>query len=396
MSQQLIARSLDLLRLRNEGYTVCVNGGYLLIEDVPYVNSATEVKRGTLVSKLDLAGDQTTKPSDHVAYWIGEHPCHADGRKITAIENSSAPQDLGNNIRVDATFSAKADYRDYYHKVTTYIGRISGEATKIEPNATAQTFPAIPEDNDEKVFKYVDTASSRANIGKVNEKLAGLRIGIIGLGGTGAYILDQVAKTWVEEIHLFDGDVFSQHNAFRAPSAPTLKQLQDKLKKVTYFSDLYSNMRHGIITHDEFVSESNLALLDNLDFVFICIDQGTVKHLIVDCLTSNEIAFVDVGMGVDFNNEQLIGLVRTVISTPQNRDFASPHISYDDNSGDNEYATNIQIADLNILNAAIAVILWKKHYGIYGEVDSQYYSGYSILTGDMASECTESIYAPRS
>ncbi|WP_318271316.1 ThiF family adenylyltransferase [Sphingobacterium cellulitidis] len=46
-------------------------------------------------------------------------------------------------------------------------------------------------------------------------KLERQKIAIIGLGGTGAYILDMVAKTPVKEIHLFDGDSFDQHNAFR-------------------------------------------------------------------------------------------------------------------------------------------------------------------------------------
>lgn len=390
MSQALIAHSSDLLRLRNEGYDIDVVEGYLLVRNVPYVNSARDVKLGTLISKLDLSGDRTNKPSDHVAYWTGEHPCHADGRKITAIENSSAPQDLGNGIRADFTFSAKADYRDYHHKVTTYVGRISGEATKVDPDATAQIFPAIPEDGGERVFKYIDTASSRANIGGVSGKLARLRIGIIGAGGTGAYILDLVAKTCVSEIHLFDADVFSQHNAFRAPGAPTLEQLRERLKKVAYLAGIYSNMRNGIVSHDEFLGESNIALLDSLDFAFLCLDQGTVKRLIVDRLVSNGTAFVDVGMGIPLNDGELGGIVRAVISTPENRDLAAPHISYDDgNSGNNEYVTNIQIAELNALNAAIAVILWKKHYGVYCDISGQYYAGYSIISGEIASEGTK-------
>ena len=88
MSQQLIARSPDLLQLRNEGYDIAIVGGYLLVRDVPYVDSTATVKQGVLVSELgDLSGDRTNKPSTHVAHWIGEHPCHADGTKITAIQN---------------------------------------------------------------------------------------------------------------------------------------------------------------------------------------------------------------------------------------------------------------------------------------------------------------------
>src|SRR5688572_24496500 len=69
-------------------------------------------------------------------------------------------------------------------------------------------------------FNYPDTNSSRAGIETLNERFHGQKIAIIGLGGTGSYILDLVTKSPVGEIHLFDGDVFELHNAFRAPGAP--------------------------------------------------------------------------------------------------------------------------------------------------------------------------------
>ena len=66
---------------------------------------------------------------------------------------------------------------------------------------------------------------------------------IVGLGGTGSYILDFLAKTPVQHIHLFDGDRFLQHNAFRSPGAPSLEELQEELSKVGWFQRIYSRMR---------------------------------------------------------------------------------------------------------------------------------------------------------
>ena len=42
-------------------------------------------------------------------------------------------------------------------------------------------------------------------------------VAVIGLGGTGAYLLDFLVKTPVREIRAFDRDIFCVHNAFRSP-----------------------------------------------------------------------------------------------------------------------------------------------------------------------------------
>lgn len=387
MSRRPIALSPDLLRLQNEGYDIHVRGGFLLVENVPYVDSDRQVKLGTLISKLNLSGDKANKPNDHVAHWIGNHPCHADGAKIRSIENGAASQDFGHGIRSSFTFSAKADYRDYHHKMTTYIGRITGEATKIDPKATARIYPAIPIEGDESVFKYVDTATSRAGIGAVNAKLVGKRIGIAGMGGTGAYVLDFAAKTHVAQIHIADGDDFSQHNAFRAPGAPSLEELQARPHKVPYFAKLYGNMRNGIVAHDAYLDESNLHVFDGLDFVFVCLDRGPIKKILVARLTENGTPFIEVGMGVVLGEDRLSGIVRTTTSTPDTRGQAAPHISYSDDDGEvNEYTSNIQIAELNALNAAMAVIRFKKHFGLIEDGRSEWYSGYSLRTGEVVTE----------
>lgn len=387
MSRRPIALSPDLQRLQNEGYDLDIRDGFLLVRDVPFVDAQRRVRRGVLVLKLKLSGDVADKPDDHVAYWIGEHPCHADGSKITSIQNPSAPQDLAPGLHIDFTFSAKADYRDYYHKVTTYIGRIAGEGAKLDENADARTFPVIAAEDDTGPFKYVDTATSRAGIGVVNAKVSGQRIGIAGLGGTGSYILDFVAKSSVAEIHVFDGDVFSQHNAFRSPSAPSIEELQQKRQKVTRFAELYSRMRRGVIPHDVFLDATNVGLLDGLDFVFVCMDTGAAKRAVVEYLAAAKGPFVDVGMGLTLDDGQLGGIVRTVMSTPETREQARPQISFaEGDAGGNEYASNIQIAELNALNAAMAVIRWKKHYGVYRDSREQVYAGYSIASGEVASE----------
>jgi len=66
------------------------------------------------------------------------------------------------------------------------------------------------------------------------DKLAVPQVAIVGVGGTGSYILDFLAKTRVREIHLFDGDYFFSHNAFRTPGAATIAELRARPLKVDH------------------------------------------------------------------------------------------------------------------------------------------------------------------
>lgn len=379
MSLQPIARSADLQKLRGEGYAIEVRLGYLLVKEVPYVNADKAIRRGVLISRLDMANDTTVMPQDHVAYWTGEHPCHSDGRKISAIQNESPPQKFGEDIHADHTFSAKADYRDYHHKMTAYIATISGEARVLDPSVRAETFPLYLPEDPESVFKYEDTASSRVHLGAFNQKLIHQRIGIIGLGGTGSYVLDFVAKTHVKEIHLFDGDLFLQHNAFRAPGAASGQAIERKQKKVHHWAEVYAAMRNGIVIHDHYLDDPTLDSLQGLNFVFLCMDSGEAKKAVMSKLQDMDLSFIDVGLGVTPYGDGLGGLMRVSTSTPQNRGTALRFISTTEVADVvNDYSTNIQVVELNALNAAFAVIRWKKLLGFYYEGSDEHNCSYSI------------------
>jgi hypothetical protein len=372
------------MRLRNEGYDLEIRSDHLLVNDVPYVTVGRVVKRGTLVMPLKLAGDVTVKPENHVAHFIGEFPCRADGMAITTIGNAGTGRTkLGEGIEIDHTFSAKpmpsGSYENYYDKVTQYVAILSGYAQKIEPGATAKTFrPVAATDEEETVFKYIDTSSTRAEIGAVTAKLAMVKkVAIVGVGGTGSYVLDLVAKTPVREIHLFDGDEFLQHNAFRSPGAPSLEELVAKPKKAAYLKGIYDKMRNGIFVHEDYIGSQNVDALRDMSFVFMCL-EGPAKKLIVRKLEEFGHSFIDVGMGVYLSDGVLGGILRVTTSTSAQRDHLDKRGVFSDSDTRNEYATNIQIAELNALSAALAVIKWKKLAGFYQDLDFEHNCTYTI------------------
>ncbi len=384
MSPRPIAPDADIERLREEGFDVEVRGAFLLVKGVPYVDAQRNVLRGTLICGLER--NEFGAPQTHVAYWTGTHPCHSNGAQISAFFNPSQAHSLGDGMQADHTFSAKAAYRDFHHKMCTYIARIEGEAQLIDPSANARTFPVRVADSTETVFKYMDWASARANLGAYNDKLANLRVGIVGVGGTGAYVLDLLAKSRVREVHLFDGDRFKQHNAFRAPGAASLDDLAGAPLKVAHWEAVYGRMRNGVVPSPRMLDVDGLSALDELDFVFLCLDAGTTKRAVVNHLEKAGKPFIEVGMGVVRGDAGLSGLVRIVTSTQGDRDRARAHMSFSEDEAENEYSTNIQIVELNALSAALAVIRFKKLFGFYADSANDYYEGYSIRSGDLVKE----------
>jgi molybdopterin/thiamine biosynthesis adenylyltransferase len=377
----------DLVRLRDDGYEVRWIADHLVIEHVPYVTSAKEVAYGRLVSTLDLVGEVTVTPTRHEADFAGAAPCDADGRPLGLI-NSSEHRVLATGLEVDHMFSQKPEsgYRDYHQKMSTYVSLLERHARAIDPEATAKRFPVYEDDEEDPRFVYSDTASTRAQITAYAEKLRAQRIAIVGLGGTGSYVLDLIAKTHVKEIHLWDGDRFMQHNAFRAPGAASVGRLHLVPQKVDYLAETYSQMKLGITAHGSRVDASNVDELEGMDCVFICIDDGPSRRLIAERLEAYGVPFIDTGLGVYHGEAGLAGLVRTTVSTPEHRD-AKTRLPFDAAAPD-DYERNIQVADLNALNAALAVIRWKKQLEFYSSIagESEHQSIYAIFDNEVTNE----------
>lgn len=390
MSPAPFSRNPDLKRLRDEGYFVQIQGGSLVMREVPYVDAQRQVRTGTLMSSLTMAGDETRTPDTHVIYFDGDYPCCPDGSPIQAISHAAGAFALGHGLTAKYGFSSKPEggYTDYYHKMTTYAAILSGPASVLKPDATPRMF-RTPDDDEDSVFNYTETASDRVGIGALTERLATDRVAIVGLGGTGGYVLDLVAKTPAREIRLFDGDEFLQHNAFRAPGAASIDQLREAPKKVDYLRSIYSRMHRGIVAHPVALGAENLELLDGVTFAFLSMDAGEAKRLVVAKLEAIGASFIDVGMGLELDDGSLGGILRVTASTPAKRDHVhAGRISFAGGGAEDIYASNIQVADLNALNAVLAVVKWKKLRGFYRDLEREHHCTYTtdgntLINGDL-------------
>lgn len=391
MSHQLISRNADLKKLQDEGYELEIKNAHLLVHNIPYVNSKHEIAYGILVTPLgDLAGDKTSRPQDHVIHFIGEHPCDREGNLITAIQNSSEKRALADGIEIDHSFSSKPKegYIDYYEKVTTYATIIFSQAQAIDTSVTPKTHKPIASEEPDTPFHYIDTNSSRAEIDVISDKLANQKIAIIGLGGTGSYVLDFVSKTPVKEIHIYDHDEFLSHNAFRAPGAASIEELRVMQKKVRYLKNIYSKMHKHIIMHDYSLADTTVDELSGMSFVFICIDDGEAKKIIIDKLVKESIPFADAGIGVHAIDGKLTGSVRTTLGTREKVDHIVNRVSFV-NKGAGDYDKNVQIAELNAINAAFSVVKWKKFSGFYHDLGNEFNTVYDINVNKLINDDTQ-------
>jgi hypothetical protein len=241
--------------------------------------------------------------------------------------------------------------------------------------------------NERNVFKYPDTNSARAKIDFLNRKFKNQRIAIIGMGGTGSYILDLVSKTPVSEINIYDGDIFQLHNAFRAPGAVAGEKLdqQSELKKVDYYYEIYSQMHSGIVAHDKYVTKENINEFNRFNYTFISVDKNKTRHTITQELLKLNVPFIDTGLGVNMVDDFLLGAIRVTTATKAKNNHLASRFGSDE-FDENDYATNIQIADLNCMNAVLAVIKWKKLCGFYQDLKGEHNTLYFINTNRIINE----------
>jgi hypothetical protein len=372
--------SPHIQKLVDEKYYVeIIEEKFLLIKRVPYLNKEKEIQYCTIVSELELNGNDVKLFPQHPIYFIGEQPYKANGDKFNP--NHSNRTELLPGLIANFYFSYRKDdkpYENYYDKMTHYVHLFSKHAIHVDPTVTFNigSLVEVPRSSP---FQYSDCNSASPEVNVLYHKFSEMRVGIIGMGGTGSYILDYIAKTPVKEIHLFDGDYYHNKNAFRSPGATHIDSLINVQKKTEFFQNQYFNIHKGVISHPVNICEDNLAELDNLSFVFISIDKSSIKKMITEHLENNGIDFIDVGMGVKIVNDSILGQIRITTSTIKKRGHihTNNRIKFSENP-ENDYSKLPQIAELNAFNAAQAVIKWKKLVGFYHDRGKEFHTIYQL------------------
>lgn len=391
MFQKLVSHNDDIKCLVEKGYAVGFDGGYLVVQDIPYLDNNRKLQKGAIVAKLEFIDQTHVTQTDHQIYFAGSVPHGLDGTPIPNLGNRGTTLPLGDaskDVVVQWAFSNKpkksGKYENFFDKIESYVGIISGPAMELH-HATPYTFRAVPEVAVNRIFKIHDTLTSRAEIMDLSANFNNDIVAIIGLGGTGAYVLDFLVKTPVQEIRIFDLDPFHIHNAFRSPGRFEMTEL-GKTKADIYLSR-YENFRNGITAVPKYVDISCSDEINGVTFAFVCVDKGTSRAGIFDLLISKGIPFIDVGMGLNRKQGPINGTLRmTYYSAEHQSQVRDMKLSPLTDNEDDLYKTNIQIAELNALNACLAVIKYKQLRGFYCEELPHYNLLFEVQDFGVASE----------
>lgn len=373
MFQKLVNHNDDIRRLVKRGFAVAFDSKHMVIRDIPYLDAMKQLQIGAIITKLEFVDQDRVTQQNHQVFFAGGPPHNIDGTPIRNLGDSPANltlSDACNDVVVQRAFSNKPritqKFADFYQKIESYVSIISGPAIELF-GANPYTFNAVKEVVEtDSVFKIHDTLTSLAGITDLSARLKNDVIALIGLGGTGAYVLDFLVKTPVREIRTFDFDPFHIHNAFRSPGR--LDQSEFGKSKAEIYHSRYDNFRTGLVFKPKLIDESCDEDLEGVTFAFVCVDKGSSRAGIFDLLISKGIPFIDVGMGLNRKMGAINGQLRTTyFSTEHAQNLRGKGLSPLSDGHDDIYKTNIQISELNALNACLAVIKYKQLRGFYFE-----------------------------
>ena len=122
--------------------------------------------------------------------------------------------------------------------------------------------------------------------------------------------------------------------------------------------------------------------LGDLTFVFLAMDSGPDKQIVVDFLSSRGISFIDTGIDIQQAPNGLLGTTRSTLSERGNRESINRNVSFAV-AEKGLYESNIQTAELNAFCALTAVLRWKTMVGFYQHAYHRTNCVYNTIDGEF-------------
>lgn len=359
-----------------EGFHVQVDSDVVRAVGVPCLLAGGAVGTCTIEKSCDPTSGKPTKRIGAAPHGVRITTDTAHDGRVYQADGTPIGNHIGGDGETWSDISIKMgsqgnpeDDNSASDVIHRYAKQVVGAVAKAGYSETAFLTMPTP-------FKIPNTFEARAAIGPIQNSIRGQRIAIIGLGGTGSYILDLVAKTPVGEIHLLDSDTVDWHTLMRAPSAPTAEEIESvrtgSLLKVNYHHSKYESLREGIYPHairvDSMSTFAAFASAHPIDYAFVCIDQLTEgdsprQDVVYRALTEAGIPFIDSGVSISVEGGAVKGAVTTSSYDAGSVEWeAIPNARAE---GSESGYRNVQLPEVNALAASLAVMEWRRRTGQY-------------------------------
>jgi hypothetical protein len=157
-------------------------------------------------------------------------------------------------------------------------------------------------------------------LGKRNQdELESLDIGIVGLGGTGSSVAEQLVRMGITKLRLVDHDLFEPSNWSRLYGS-SWKDIARNRPKVALVSSYLKKINPKISCKSiekSVMTKEVLHNLSNCDIIFSCLDRHGPRAVLNELSYQCFIPVIDVGVGLTRNNDGMLGgSIRATIIGP--------------------------------------------------------------------------------
>jgi len=143
---------------------------------------------------------------------------------------------------------------------------------------------------------------------EIQRLLQSLHIGVVGAGGTGSPVVEQLTRLGVGTISVFDGDDFEDSNVSRVYGSSTLDNGTNKAVIASAHATRI-NVGTKINTHTQHITDEQTAKhLRECDIVFGCTDMQAPRGILVQLALRYFIPVLDVGVKIDAPEQVIRGI----------------------------------------------------------------------------------------
>jgi hypothetical protein len=151
------------------------------------------------------------------------------------------------------------------------------------------------------------------------DELESLDIGIVGLGGTGSSVAEQLVRMGITKLKLVDHDLFEPSNWSRLYGSSWRDTTKNR-PKVALVSSYLKKINPKIICKSiqkSVMTKEVLHSLSNCDIIFSCLDRHGPRAVLNELSYQCFIPVIDVGVGLTRNNDGMLGgSIRATIIGP--------------------------------------------------------------------------------